>query len=80
MANMSSILYVIGVNMSNAYTQSLSITFTVDYFVSTGICVLGAAIQNVMGNEIHNMFEVQKLDTELYQVCYKNVYFSYFFY
>ncbi len=44
LANMPSIVYVIDVNMSNAYTQSLSITFKVDYFVSTEICIHAAAI------------------------------------
>jgi hypothetical protein len=66
MVNILSILYVIGFNMSNAYTQSLSITFKVDYFVSTEIFVLSAAIQSVMGNKIHDMFDVQKLGTQLH--------------
>jgi hypothetical protein len=62
----SSIFYVIGVKMSNAYTQSLSTTLKLDNFVSVAICIVAAAILSVMGNKIHNMFEVQKLDTELY--------------
>jgi hypothetical protein len=41
-----------GVNMSNAYTQSLSTTFKMDDFVSIEICILAATIQSVMGNKM----------------------------